>query len=405
MHNTCTLWRWYHLRVYICSKQHTKSICSSRRLHVTSPFKVFRSIEHRRNMSTANDNSDKVDSTDIVKSWTSSISKSGEYIRKQASFRQNVTADGSSGFKAEANRYHLYVSYACPWAHRTLISRKLKGLEDVISFTVVDWLLGDGGWNFTDKKPGCTLDPINGAKFLKEIYLKANPDYAGNITVPVLWDKTKKTIVNNESSEIIRMFNNEFNEFCATDEHRKVDLYPKELREKIDEVNDWVYPNINNGVYRAGFARSQEAYDVAVRDVFTHLDKVNDILEKSRYLTGDQMTEADVRLFTTLIRFDPVYVGHFKCNKKRIMDYPTIWGYVRDIYQTSCVAETVNQEHIQKHYQQSHIQINPFGIVAIGPELDYNAPHDRDKVGLGKAPKRKSDTENVSPSRKSPRKK
>nr|XP_002739449.1 PREDICTED: glutathione S-transferase omega-like 2-like [Saccoglossus kowalevskii] len=316
---------------------------------------------------------------DMTNSWTSSVSEKGEYVRKTTTFRKTVTADGSSGFKAEADRYHLYVSLACPWAHRTLIGRKLKGLEEVLPYTVVDWLLGPGGWNFTDKKPKCSLDTVNNAKFLKEIYKKADADYEGNITVPVLWDKKTSTIVNNESAEILRMLNTEFNEFCATDKQKKIDFYPKDLQGKIDELNDWIFPKINNGVYRAGFATKQAAYDTAVHELFEALDKVEDILSKNRYLTGDQLTEADIRLFTTLVRFDTVYVGHFKCNKKRILDYPNMWGFVRDIYQTGCIAETVDQEHIQNHYQQSHKSINPSGIVAIGPDLDFDAPH-----GLGK---------------------
>ncbi|XP_072036170.1 LOW QUALITY PROTEIN: glutathionyl-hydroquinone reductase YqjG-like [Amphiura filiformis] len=305
----------------------------------------------------------------------------GEFIRKESAFRDRVTADGSSGFKAEKGRYHLYVSLACPWAHRTLILRKLKGLEDIISYTVVDWLLGEGGWNFTDQKPKCSLDPIHNAKFLKEIYLKANPDYSGTISVPVLFDKQKCTIVNNESAEIIRMFNTEFNEFCATEEQKKLDFYPEPLREKIEEVNAWIYPGLNNGVYRSGFARTQEAYDKAVREVFEALDKVEGILSKTRFLTGDTITEADVRLFTTLVRFDTVYHGHFKCNKKRIIDHPNVWGYLRDMYQTSCIAETVDQEHIQKHYYASHKSVNPLSIVPIGPDINFMEPHGRENFG------------------------
>ncbi|XP_077991666.1 glutathionyl-hydroquinone reductase YqjG-like [Glandiceps talaboti] len=305
--------------------------------------------------------------------------KKGEFVRGPTAFHDYVTADGSSGFKAEKNRYHLYISLACPWAHRTLIVRKLKGLEDVISTTCVDWLLTHGGWNFTDKKPKCTKDPLFNATYLSEIYFKADPGYWGGYTVPVLFDKKTNTIVNNESSEIIRMLNTEFNAFCKTEKQKKLDLYPEHLREKIDEVNDWIYPYVNNGVYRSGFARSQEAYDDAVTTLFKHLDKVEEILSKSRYLTGNTLTEADIRLFPTLVRFDTVYVGHFKCNKKRVVDYPNIWGFVRDLYQMVGVAETCDQEHMQKHYQQSHSSINPYGIVAIGPDVDFDAPHDRDR--------------------------
>ncbi|KAJ8027275.1 Glutathione S-transferase omega-like 2 [Holothuria leucospilota] len=318
--------------------------------------------------------------TNNSQSWTSSISNKGEFKRRESAFRNWITADGSSGFKAEKDRYHLYVSLACPWAHRTLIVRKLKGLEEVLPYTVVDWLLGENGWNFTDQKPKCTLDPVNGAKYLREIYFKADPNYDRNFTVPVVWDKKTNTIVNNESSEIIRMLNSEFNEFCGTPAQKEMDLYPEALHSEIDEVNSWIYPKINNGVYRAGFARSQEAYDEGVKDVFEGLDRVEEILSKKRYLTGNSITEADIRLLTTLLRFDTVYVGHFKCNKKRIIDYPNIWGYVRDLYATDGISETVDQEHIQKHYQASHRSINPHGIVAIGPDIDFNAPHDREKL-------------------------
>lgn len=316
-------------------------------------------------------------STDPKQSWVKSVTPSGEFVRKASAFRKSVTADGSSGFKAEPDRYHLYVSLACPWAHRTLIVRALKGLDKVIGCTVVDWLLGEGGWSFTDQRPKCSLDEVNGCKNMRAVYAIADGTYDGNITVPVLWDKKTKTIVNNESSEIIRMLNSEFNEFSATEEQRALDLYPQPLRHAIDEVNAWIYTDINNGVYRSGFAKTQEAYDAAVQTLFSALDRVEEILGKSRFLVGDRLTEADVRLFTTLVRFDMVYVGHFKCNKKRIVDYPNLWGYTRDIYQIPGVAETVDAEHIQKHYQMSHKHINPFGIVAIGPDLDFNSQHNR----------------------------
>ncbi|XP_070545438.1 glutathionyl-hydroquinone reductase YqjG-like [Ptychodera flava] len=306
--------------------------------------------------------------------------RKGEFVRSATAFHDYVTANGSSGFKAEANRYHLYVSLACPWAHRTLIVRKLKGLENAISTTVVDWYMArPQGWNFTDQKPKCTKDPVFNAKYLSEIYYNSVPDYRGGYTVPVLFDKKTKVIVNNESSEIIRMLNTEFNAFCKTEDQKKLNLYPEHLKSEIDEVNDWVYPYINNGVYRCGFASTQEAYNAAVKPLFEHLDKVEDILSMTRYLTGNQLTEADIRLFTTLVRFDTVYVGHFKCNIKRIIDYPNIWGFVRDIYQTDGIAATCDQEHIQKHYQQSHPSVNPSGIVAIGPDIDFKAPHDRKK--------------------------
>ncbi|XP_021369355.1 uncharacterized protein LOC110460647 [Mizuhopecten yessoensis] len=307
-------------------------------------------------------------------------SAKGEFVRNKSVFREWITADGSSGYKSESGRYHLYVSLACPWAHRTLIVRKLKGLEQAISYDVVDWFLDGEGWSLTDKKPNCTLDTVNGCSRMRDIYLKANPDYANRITVPVLWDKQKKTIVNNESSEIIRMLNSEFNDFCASEKQRKLDCYPESLRKEIDEVNEWIYPMINNGVYRSGFATSQEAYDVAVREVFKGLDRVEDILSKNRYLTGSNLTEADVRLFTTLIRFDMVYVGHFKCNKKRIVDYPNLWGYLRDVYQIPGVADTVNIEHITKHYMGSHAMINPTRIISIGPDIDFTTPHGRETM-------------------------
>eukprot|EP00128_Syssomonas_multiformis_P000542 Colp12_sorted_trinity150504_noHs@5871 len=266
-------------------------------------------------------------------SWLTSVNEKGAFVRKPSSFRNWVTADGSSGFPAEKGRYHLYVSLACPWAHRTLIVRALKGLEDVISYTVVDWHLREGGWNFTNEKPKCELDPIHNFDYLRKVYMLSNPDYEGNITVPALFDKVKDTIVNNESSEVIRMLTREFNAFCPTEEQRALDLYPENLRKEIDEINDWVYPNINNGVYRCGFATTQEAYEEAFDSLFASLDKLEEMLSKSRYLVGSTMTEADVRLFTTLVRFDVCYVQHFKTNWKRIVDYPNIWGYTRELYQ------------------------------------------------------------------------
>ncbi|KAL5009845.1 hypothetical protein ScPMuIL_012150 [Solemya velum] len=313
-------------------------------------------------------------------SWLSHVNKQGEFVRKDSVFRNTVTADGSSGFKAEANRYHLYVSLACPWAHRTLIVRSLKGLQDVISYTVVDWLLTEKGWSFTDKKSKCSLDTVNGCEYLREVYALADENYQGTITVPVLWDKVKKTIVNNESSEIIRMLNTEFNEFCKTPKQKALNFYPENLQKSINELNSWIYPEINNGVYKSGFATSQEAYDEAVTTLFSALDKVEFLLSKHRYLTGQQMTEADIRLFTTLIRFDIVYVGHFKCNKKRIVDYPNMWGYLRDVYSLEGIAETVDPEHIMKHYQLSHKSINPYSILSIGPDINFTEPHNRHEM-------------------------
>lgn len=299
-------------------------------------------------------------------------------VNKKPPFRSFITADGSSGFKAEPNRYHLYVSYACPWAHRTLIVRKLKGLEEVISYDVVDWLLEkERRWTFDAKDPGSTGDTVNGFKTIKDLYLSVEPNYDRSFTVPVLWDKKQKTIVNNESSEIIRMLNSEFNEFAK---NKDLDLYPSQLQDKINELNDWIYPNINDGVYRAGFAIKQGAYDTAVTALFEHLDKVEEILKSNRYLAGEAFTEADVRLFTTLVRFDLVYVTHFKCNKKRLADYPNLFGYTREIFQMKGVEETVNVQHIKNHYYLSHTHINPFAIVPIGLDIDYSQPHNRDHL-------------------------
>ncbi|XP_059153998.1 glutathionyl-hydroquinone reductase YqjG-like [Physella acuta] len=331
-------------------------------------------------MSSVEKSADVADQQDVKQSWRTSVDSKGAFVRKESQFRHWITADGSSGFQAEANRYHLYVSLACPWAHRTLILRALKGLEDNISVTVVDWLLGPNGWAFTDKKPKCSLDTVNNCNFLREVYAKSDPSYSGNITVPCLWDKLTNKVVNNESSEIIRMLNSEFQAFCKTPEQLELNLYPEHLKEKIDGLNAWIYPEINNGVYKCGFAKSQEAYDEAVAGLFIALDKVEDLLSHTRYLTGPDLTEADIRLFTTLIRFDTVYHTHFKTNKKRIVDYPNLWGFVRDIYQLPGVADTVDQEHIMKHYFASHLTINPTGIVPVGPELDLMSPHHREKM-------------------------
>lgn len=305
----------------------------------------------------------------------------GEFVRGVSQFRNTITADGSSGFKAEPGRYHLYVSLACPWAHRVLIVVKLKGLEHVFTQTVVDWLFSPYGWIFTDKKPKCTLDTVNGCTYLRDVYRKADPDYTRGVTVPMIWDKQQQTVVNNESSEIIRMLNTEFNGFCQTDAQRNLDLYPGHLREQIDEVNNWIYPWLNNGVYRSGFAKSQEAYDEAVAEVFKALDKIEAILSKQRYLVGNTLTEADIRLFTTLVRFDWVYHGHFKCNRKKLIEYPNTWAYTRDLYQLPGVADTVDREHIIKHYHSSHESINPTRIVPVGPDIDFMAPHGRERLG------------------------
>ena len=310
--------------------------------------------------------------------WYATEENKGQFVRSAAQFRNWVTVDGSAGssgragFKAETDRYHLYVSHACPWANRTLIFRKLKGLEKMISLSVVHWHMKEDGWTF-EKGEGVIADPIIDAKYLRELYLKANNIYSGRVTVPILWDKKTNTIVSNESSEIIRMFNSAFDEIGATEE----DYYPENLREEIDELNERIYNNINNGVYKAGFATTQQAYEDAVVPLFNTLDWLDDRLKSQRYLTGDQITEADWRLFTTLIRFDAVYVGHFKCNLKRLVNYPNLWSYTRDLYQQSGVAETINMHHIKQHYYGSHTTVNPAGIVPLGPEIDFYKPHNR----------------------------
>jgi len=306
--------------------------------------------------------------------WESEVSDDGEFIRHQTSFREQVRVDGSTEFKPAVGRYHLYVSYACPWAHRTLITRKLKGLENIISFDVVNPFLPRTGWSFDTSFPGSTGDTVNGLPILRDVYLTSNPQFKGAVTVPVLWDKESSRIVNNESAEIIRMLNSEFQEFATNPD---INLYPESKRGQIDELNDWIYPNINNGVYRCGFAKTQQAYSKAFTTLFDSLDRLEKILAGSRYLTGNDLTEADVRLFTTLVRFDSVYVTHFKTNLRRIVDYPNIWGFTRDVYQLPGVAETVNIAHIKSHYFQSHTHINPFGIVPDGPLLNFDDPHER----------------------------
>jgi glutathionyl-hydroquinone reductase len=306
----------------------------------------------------------------------------GRFIRMPTRFRNWITPDGAAGptgdggFPAEAGRYHLYVSLACPWAHRTIIFRKLKKLEDVISLSVVSYHMGSLGWTF-DRLTGSTGDEVNNAIRLSEIYLRADPRFSGRVTVPALWDKERGTIVNNESAEIIRMFNAAFDAF--TDD--RTDYYPEFLRDEIDRINAYIYENVNNGVYRAGFATTQEAYDEAFRALFDALDTLERLLFGQRYLVGNVLTEADWRLFTTLLRFDAVYHGHFKCNLRRIVDYPNLSNYLRDLYQLRGVAETVNFDHIKKHYYGSHKEINPTGIVPLGPALDLSVPHDRGRFG------------------------
>jgi len=308
------------------------------------------------------------------KGWAARHDPRGNFQRQESRFRGRVTRDGSSGFRAMPGRYHLYVSLACPWAHRTLIFRALKGLDNAISVSIVDPLMLDDGWAFSEF-PGCVPDTVNGARYLREVYTKADARYSGRVTVPVLWDRETGTIVNNESSEIIRMLNSEFEDVARLHE----DYYPQPLRAEIDAVNRLVYENINNGVYRCGFATTQEAYESAFDALFSALDELEARLDRSRYLAGDRITEADWRLFPTLVRFDAVYYGHFKCNLRRLGDYPNLSNYVRDLYQAPGVAETVDMAHIKRHYYASHRHINPTGIVPKGPECDFSAPHDRSR--------------------------
>ncbi|HEY6831653.1 MAG TPA: glutathione S-transferase family protein [Pseudolabrys sp.] len=316
--------------------------------------------------------------------WQDDVSrtKDGHFVRPPTRFRNWVTADGSpgptgeGGFAAEPGRYHLYVSLACPWAHRTIIFRKIKALENVISLSVVSPDMLKDGWTF-NKDEGSTGDAVNGKNKVSEIYVLADPRYTGRVSVPVLWDKQKKTIVNNESSEIIRMLNSAFDAFTSV----HTDYYPQGLRAQVDKLNELVYPNINNGVYRAGFATSQAAYEDAFRNLFDALDEIEQILARQRYLTGNAITEADWRLFPTLIRFDAVYYSHFKCNWRHIYEYPNLSGYVRDLYQQPGVAETVSLQQIKRHYYNSQRQVNPTGIVPVGPQLDFSAPHDRGRLG------------------------
>ena len=305
----------------------------------------------------------------------------GEFIRWESRFRNWITADGSAGpsgeggFAAQPGRYHLYVSHACPWAHRTMIYRHLKGLEDIIDVSVVHPLMPEISWVFGDY-PGSTPDRVNGAHALYEVYQMADPAFDGVVTVPLLWDKERRTIVNNESSEIIRMFNSAFNQWG----NAEIDFYPEPLRAEIDEVNEIIYENVNNGVYRTGFATTQKAYEKAYDQLFETLDMLDQRLSTNRYLMGNIITEADWRLFPTLVRFDPVYVGHFKCNKKRLIDYPHLWAYTRELYQIPGIAETVHMDHIKYHYYGSHTSINPTGIVPKGPDIDFKQSHQREKL-------------------------
>jgi len=311
-----------------------------------------------------------------VDQWYDTESSKGEFKRQDSLFRNWVTADGEAGpsgeggFKAEAGRYHLYVSLACPWAHRTLIMRQLKGLEDLISVSVVEPLMLDQGWTFSDQYP----DHLYGLDYMHQLYTKVLPDLTSRVTVPVLWDKQRELIVSNESAEIIRMLNSAFNDITGNTD----DYYHASLREEIDALNEWIYPTINNGVYRAGFATTQEAYEQAFHELFAALDTLDERLSTRRYLTGSQITEADWRLFTTLLRFDAVYFGHFKTNRQRLEDYANISAYVRDLYQQPGIADTVDMPYIKLHYYGSHHTINPTGVVPVGPALNFERPHNRE---------------------------
>lgn len=313
-----------------------------------------------------------------VDQWYDTKSSGGRFVRKAPQFRNWITPDGAAGpsgnggFEAQADRYHLYVSLACPWAHRTLIFRALKGLEDMIPISTVHWYMADKGWTF-QSGDGVIPDSVNNAEYMYQIYTAAMSDYSGRVTVPVLWDKQTKTIVSNESPEIIRMFNSAFDNIGAA----AGDYYPQVLRSEIDKLNERIYESVNNGVYKCGFATTQEAYNEAIVPLFDTLDWLDQRLSDQRYLTGSTITEADWRLFTTLVRFDPVYVGHFKCNVRRIADYPNLSGYVRDLYQQPGVAATVNMQHIKDHYYASHESVNPSRIVPAGPDIDFMAAHDR----------------------------
>ena len=315
--------------------------------------------------------------------WVPEASEQGEFIRRDSQFRHWITADGAAGpsgvggFKAEPERYHLYLSHACPWAHRTLIFHQLKKLQDLISISVVHPDMGPEGWKFDSSFPGATIDHLHGFEFMYQVYVQAQADYSGLVTVPVLYDKQTQQIVNNESSEIIRMLNSAFNGYTDV----TTDYYPQAQREAIDAINEIIYHDINNGVYRCGFATSQAAYETAFDKLFAALDTVEERLSQQRYLIGATLTEADWRLFTTLVRFDPVYVGHFKCNLRRIRDYPNLSNYLRDLYQMPGIADTVHLDHIKRHYYVSHPSINPTGIIPKGPQLDYGLPHDRTRFG------------------------
>ncbi|MFP9059808.1 glutathione S-transferase family protein [Natrialbaceae archaeon A-chndr2] len=303
-------------------------------------------------------------------------SDDGSFERQTTTFRDEIRDDSDARFQPEAGRYHLYVSYACPWAHRTLLLRSLKGLENAISVSVVDPYRANDGWQFSPEKAGCTVDHLHGAEYLRELYVRADPTVTCRVTVPVLWDKVEDTIVNNESAEIIRMLDTEFDDVASTG----VDLYPDGYRETVDRIIDDIYEPINNGVYRAGFATKQEPYDDAIDDLFGALEHWDSVLADQRYLAGDRLTEADICLFTTLVRFDQVYHTHFMCNVRFIREFEHLWPYLRDLYQTPGVARTVDMDHIKEHYYTTHPDVTPSGIVARGPDLDFEAEHARDEL-------------------------
>ena len=313
-----------------------------------------------------------VDGEWVEDDWSAIARGKGAFVRPKTTFRDRISSDGSTPFDAAPGRYHLYVAYACPWAHRTLIVRALKGLEDAITVSVAHPFVDQDGWRFAEAE-GASADTVNGAALLREIYAKADARYSGRVTVPVLWDRQGETIVNNESAEIIRMFNAEFG-------RGGTDFYPVELRAEIDSINERVYETVNNGVYKCGFAQSQVAYEEAFDALFATLDEIDGRLGSSRYLTGARLTEADWRLFPTLVRFDAVYYTHFKCNLRRIEDYANLSNYLRELYQVPGIAATVNFEHIKRHYYASHESINPRRLVAKGPALDLERPHDRDRL-------------------------
>lgn len=313
----------------------------------------------------------------VAAQFPAETNAAGSFVRQAYTIRDRITADGSSGFPAEAGRYHLYVSLACPWAHRAVIVRKLLGLESAISLSVVDPIRDERGWAFRDG-PGYSHDPVNGFEFLSEAYKRTDPDYTGRYTVPCLWDRVTGRLVTNNYPDITIDFETQFTAFQRPD---APDLYPEALRPEIDAINAVVYEDVNNGVYKAGFAATQEAYAAAVTALFKRLDWIEERLAQQRFLVGNQLTEADIRLFTTLARFDSVYAGHFKCNLRRLVGYPNLWAYARDLYQRPGFGETVNVDHIKRHYYMTHDTINPTRIVPLGPIVDWSTPHDRARFG------------------------